>query len=208
MAKVPFKLYSSRIKINRQTGSDNFYATWSLSSAQKKKKITKKVYKSKSKPKVKTTKRYPSVISGYIVKWYYTTVSSKNATWYLSKTITTSSGTRTTSHDLWTPPENAVKIKVKIIPVPKVYRTSSSGTSKWFSTEYTSKTDSDYDEYPSAPSIESFSITNKDNYSRLKFSVPKEVIEDSILNSMTVDSNVEVKLVDAQPDGEIYQLNI
>ena len=162
MAKVPFKLYSSRIKINRQTGSDNFYATWSLSSAQKKKKITKKVYKSKSKPKVKTTKRYPSVISGYIVKWYYTTVSSKNATWYLSKTITTSSGTRTTSHDLWTPPENAVKIKVKIIPVSKVYRTSSSGTSKWFSTEYTSKTDSDYDEYPSAPSIESFSITNKD----------------------------------------------
>ena len=162
MAKVPFKLYSSRIKINRQTGSDNFYATWSLSSAQKKKKITKKVYKSKSKPKVKTTKRYPSVISGYIVKWYYTTVSSKNATWYLSKTITTSSGTRTTSHDLWTPPENAVKIKVKIIPVSKVYRTSSSGTSKWFSTEYTIKTDSDYDEYPSAPSIESFSITNKD----------------------------------------------
>ena len=53
-----------------------------------------------------------------------------------------------------------------------------------------------------------FSITNKDNYSRLKFSIPKEVIEDSILNTMTVDTNVEVKLVDAQPDGEIYQLNI
>ena len=53
-----------------------------------------------------------------------------------------------------------------------------------------------------------FSITNKDNYSRLKFSIPKEVIEDSILNTMTVDANVEVKLVDAQPDGEVYQLNI
>ena len=53
-----------------------------------------------------------------------------------------------------------------------------------------------------------FSIANKDNYSRLKFSIPKEVIEDSILNSMTVDANVDVKLVDAQPDGEIYQLNI
>ena len=53
-----------------------------------------------------------------------------------------------------------------------------------------------------------FSITNKDNYSRLKFSIPKEVIEDSILNTMTVDSNIEVKLVDAQPDGEVYQLNI
>ncbi len=53
-----------------------------------------------------------------------------------------------------------------------------------------------------------FSITNKDNYSRLKFSIPKEVIEDSILNTMTVDVNIEVKLVDAQPDGEVYQLNI
>ena len=53
-----------------------------------------------------------------------------------------------------------------------------------------------------------FSITNKDNYSRLKFSIPKEVIEDSILNTMTVDANIEVKLVDAQPDGEVYQLNI
>lgn len=53
-----------------------------------------------------------------------------------------------------------------------------------------------------------FGISNRDNYGRLKVSVPKEVIEDSILNSMTVDTNVELKLVDAQPDGEIYQLNI
>lgn len=53
-----------------------------------------------------------------------------------------------------------------------------------------------------------FYRTERDNYGRLKVSVPKEVIEDSILNSMTVDTNVEVKLVDAQPDGEIYQLNI
>lgn len=53
-----------------------------------------------------------------------------------------------------------------------------------------------------------FTIANKDNYSRLKFSIPKEVIEDSILNTMTVDANIEVKLVDAQPDGEVYQLNI
>ena len=39
-------------------------------------------------------------------------------------------------------------------------------------------------------------------------SIPKEVIEDSILSSMTVDTNVEVKLVDDQLDGEVYQLNI
>lgn len=53
-----------------------------------------------------------------------------------------------------------------------------------------------------------FSITNKDNYSRLKFSIPKEVIEDSILNSIIEDTNVELKLVDNQVDGEVYQLNI
>ena len=53
-----------------------------------------------------------------------------------------------------------------------------------------------------------FSITNKDNYGRLKVSIPKEFIEDSILNSIVEDANVEVKLVDNQPDGEIYQLNI
>ena len=53
-----------------------------------------------------------------------------------------------------------------------------------------------------------FTTANKDNYSRSKFSIPKEVIEDSILNFVVEDINIEVKLVDAQPDGEVYQLNI
>lgn len=53
-----------------------------------------------------------------------------------------------------------------------------------------------------------FYRAERDNYSRLKFSIPKEVIEDSILNSIVEDANVEVKLVDNQPDGEVYQLNI
>lgn len=53
-----------------------------------------------------------------------------------------------------------------------------------------------------------FSITNKDNYSRTKFSIPKKVIEDSILNSIIEDINIDVKLVDDQVDGEVYQLNI
>lgn len=53
-----------------------------------------------------------------------------------------------------------------------------------------------------------FSIANRDNYSRTKFSIPKEVIEDSILNSIVEDTNIEVKLVDNQVDGEVYQLNI
>lgn len=53
-----------------------------------------------------------------------------------------------------------------------------------------------------------FTIANNDNYGRSKFSIPKEVIEDSILNFVVEDINVEVKLVDSQPDGEVYQLNI
>lgn len=54
----------------------------------------------------------------------------------------------------------------------------------------------------------SFSRADIDNYNRLKVYIPKEVIEDSILNSIVEDTNVEVKLVDNQPDGEVYQLNI
>ena len=53
-----------------------------------------------------------------------------------------------------------------------------------------------------------FTTANKDNYSRSKFSIPKELIEDSILNSIVEDTNVELKLVDNQVDGEVYQLNI
>lgn len=53
-----------------------------------------------------------------------------------------------------------------------------------------------------------FYRAERDNYNRSKFSIPKELIGDSILNSIVEDTNVEVKLVDAQPDGEVYQLNI
>ena len=53
-----------------------------------------------------------------------------------------------------------------------------------------------------------FYRTERDNYGRLKVSVLKEVIEDSILNSIVEDANVEIKLVDDQSDGEVYQLNI
>jgi hypothetical protein len=53
-----------------------------------------------------------------------------------------------------------------------------------------------------------FYRTERDNYGRLKVTIPKELIEGSILNSIVEDTNVELKLVDAQPDGEVYQLNI
>ena len=68
---VPLRLYESRIKIYRQKKQNDFFVTWSLSPGQKKKKITKKVWKAKNKPKVSTTKTYPSVIDGYTIKWYY-----------------------------------------------------------------------------------------------------------------------------------------
>lgn len=53
-----------------------------------------------------------------------------------------------------------------------------------------------------------FYRAERDNYSRLKLSIPKELIEDSILNSIVEDTNIELKLVDNQVDGEVYQLNI
>ena len=53
-----------------------------------------------------------------------------------------------------------------------------------------------------------FYRTERDNYGRLKVNIPKELIEDSILNSIVEDTNVELKLVDNQVDGEVYQLNI
>ena len=53
-----------------------------------------------------------------------------------------------------------------------------------------------------------FYRAERDNYGRLKVSIPKEVIEDSILNSIVEDTNIQVKLVDNQVDGEVYQLNI
>lgn len=53
-----------------------------------------------------------------------------------------------------------------------------------------------------------FYRTERDNYNRLKVSIPKELIEDSILNSIVEDSNIDIKLVDNQVDGEVYQLNI
>lgn len=155
------KLSSKNIKIVRQTGTDNFYVSWALSSAQKKRKITKKVYSTSKKKKVGTTKKYPDVISSYTVKWYYRVTNGGK--WYLDKEITGISKSRSdTSNDLWSPPNNARQIKVTVKPVSKTYRTSKSGsTANWFSVDPTGKTDADYDEYPQVPSISDFSIKNK-----------------------------------------------
>lgn len=154
---IPYKLYAGRVKIYRQAGTDAVWAKWSLSPGQKKKKITKKVWESKKKPKVSTTKLYSKVISGYEIKWYYK--AGKN--WYLDKSITTTASYSDTKHDLWTPPKNAESIKVTVKPTAKTYKKSSSGTAPWFSTDSRAKVDKDFDEYPETPSVSSFSITDK-----------------------------------------------
>lgn len=155
------KLQASKIKINRQSGSNNFYVSWALTSAQKKRKITKKVYSTSKKKKVSTSKKYPDVISSYTVNFYYNV--TENGKWYLDKTITGISKSRSdTSNDLWSPPAEARQLYVTVKPVSKTYRTNKSGsTANWFTVSSTSKKDSDYDEYPQVPSIGEFSIKDK-----------------------------------------------
>ena len=53
-----------------------------------------------------------------------------------------------------------------------------------------------------------FYRTERDNYGRLKVNIPKDLIADSILNSIVEHTNVDLILVDNQVDGEVYQLNI
>lgn len=166
--KVQKKLYASRIKIIRQgkNSTNNFYASWSFSKSQKKINITKKVctYVKKTKKYVtkSTKKKYTSVIDNYTVKWYYSVADykkGKTPKWYLDKTITTSS--QNTSSDLYSPPNNAKQIRVSIKVNGKKYKSSKSKTSAWFTTDYVSKRDTDYDEVPEAPTINEFTITNK-----------------------------------------------
>jgi len=156
---VSCRIQSKNIKIYRQGGSDNFFVSWALTSAQKKRKISRYVYSTSKKKKVKTTKKFPDVIDSYTVKWYYR--SSKGGTWYLDKTISDLK-VRSTSHDLWSPPPEARELRVSVRPIAKTYKTNKSGsTARWFSVDSTLKIDSDYDEYPQTPSIGEFSIDNK-----------------------------------------------
>lgn len=156
---VSCRVQSSKIKIVRQSGSDDFYVSWALTSAQKKRKITRKVYSSTKKKTVSTTKKLPDVIDSYTVKWYYRVVA--DGKWYLDKTITGLTGS-TSASDLWSPPSEARQLKVSVRPIAKTYKKNKNGTTaNWFSVDPTSKIDKDYDEYPQAPSIGEFSIKNK-----------------------------------------------
>lgn len=154
-----YDLSAKNVKINRQGGgTNNIWVKWSLTDSQKKMKITKKVYNSKKKKAKSKTVNFTSVISGYTIKWYYKVSKGEPSTWYLDKTIEVTSGYSATSHDLWTPPDNAVMLRVLIKPKSKTYQSSASKTASWFSADYTAVIESYYDEVPSAPSIDTFEI--------------------------------------------------
>ena len=161
MATV-YDIEESNITITRQGQTNNFWAHWSFSDSQKARKIIQNVYSKSGKrwKKKQETKDYTDCIESYEVRFDYK-VSKKTDTWYPDKTITeindASIGTRA---DLWTPPEDAVAIRVRVKPIAKTYKSSKSKSSPWFTAEYTYKEELDYDTYPSTPSISSFTINN------------------------------------------------
>lgn len=53
-----------------------------------------------------------------------------------------------------------------------------------------------------------FRVVPLDNFGRIKLRVPDEIIQDSILRKLVVDTNISIELVDAQVDGKVYRLNI
>lgn len=153
------------VKVHRQTGSNAYWVSWSLKKGVSKRKITKKVYNEKKKKTVSTTKKYSKALAGFVIQFYYTTYiktekKKDKSTWYLDSAISVGPKTRNTKSQLWTPPDNAVGILIKIKAASKQYKKSAKKTGAWFSADYISKKDKDYDEFPSPPSIAEFKITN------------------------------------------------
>lgn len=154
---VPYKLYASRVTIHRQPGSDAFYVRWSLDHKQNIKKITHEEYRSEKDKKHKAHKYYPDAIDGFVIKWYYKV--TKGGGYYTGQSIIATSGMRTTASQLWTPPPNAVGIEVSVKPVSKKYQASKNKQDKWFSTSARYIKNPDYDEYPTAPTLGTPTLT-------------------------------------------------
>lgn len=155
-----FNVYANRINIIRQTDTDSFYATWSLTAGQASYYITKKVYNA-SKKKAKNEKRkFGTVIEGYDVVWEY----KVNGTWYPNNTITTTGFANKTStiESLWSAPSNAEEIRVKVKPLSTSFKSSKSGTSKWFSAGFTPSASYSFTGIPQAPSVGDFTIKDRD----------------------------------------------
>lgn len=164
-----YDIRPSNIQIIRQGQTNNFWVKWSLTPYQRNLKIKRKVYIKKNNKKKKKwkpviqTKAFSSCIAWYNVAFEYK-VSNDSKTWYTDKTITgLSNGSTGTRGDLWSPPEDAIAIKVKVIPISKQYRSTKGGkTAPWFKASWGEKPNNDYDPYPSAPSIGTFNINGMD----------------------------------------------
>ena len=160
MATV-YDINPSNIEFYRQGTTNSFWVKWSLTDSQKARKITRNVYYKKGKKgkKKKTTKNFSSCIASYSVQFEYK-VSNDTDKWYPDKTIDglkdPSIGTRA---DLWTPPEDAIAIRVRVISKSTKYQSGKKSKNDWFSANWSSyKEEADYDIYPSAPSISNFTI--------------------------------------------------
>lgn len=167
-----YDINSANINVVRQGKTNNFWAEWSFTSAQSKKKISVKAYKTAKKKKTLTS-TYPKAVASWTIRFYYK-VNKNTNTWYLDKTITGHpAGTLNTRADLWSPPEDAVAIRVNILPVSKSYRKPGKKKTygKYFIANSTTKEMSDYDIYPSSPSISSFTITDKSLKSTISFDI-------------------------------------
>lgn len=184
-------IIKSRISINQQGGTNNYYVKWSLTDAQKKIKIKKKVYNKKKKKKVSTTKKYFDCITNFTIKWYYK-VDEESSQWYLDKTITTANKNATnTSDDLWSPPETAVRIKVTIKPNSMSYQSSKTKTAKWFTVDPVTVTDSDYDEIPNAPSVGDISFVGTKAKAIISYDVASNDVDTIEVQSLR--DNVHVR---------------
>ena len=149
MATV-YDINPSSIEFYRQGSTNNFWVKWSLTDSQKARKITRSVYYKKGKKGKKgknkrTTNNFSSCIASYSVRFEYK-VSKNNNTWYQDKAIdgltSPSIGTRA---DLWTPPEDAVAIRVRVIPKSTTYQSGKKSKAYWFSASWSYKEDPDYD---------------------------------------------------------------
>ena len=157
-----YDINSANIEVIRQGKTNNFWTEWSFTSAQSKKTISVKAYKT-AKKKQTLTSTYPKAVASWTIRFYYK-VNKNTNTWYLDKTITGHPATTlSTRADLWSPPEDAVAIRVNILPVSKSYRKPGKKKTygNYFTANSTTKEMSDYDIYPSSPSISSFTITDK-----------------------------------------------
>ena len=171
-----FDIHKAGFNIIKQSETDEYYVTWSLSNTQKGKNIHKKVYNGKKI--ADKDMNFPKAISGYVVVWYYQIGGS----WYLDKTSEFTNSATSGRNDRYTPSnKNATSIIAKIKPVSKTYQKNKKGdTDKWFTAGYTYSNASSYNGYPGAPSVSSPLIDGMDLKVKVGFSIADSVDEISI----------------------------